>query len=118
MAESIRRFVVIVVLFVTGAAGPVTQAGGDTAARRDCFEAIKADYDKQLTAFRKAATEAKTDADRESGEKLRPSLNEFGNRFLALAEEKPADEVACDALIWFAENYGRREMQEFDGALD
>src|SRR5437773_11168567 len=118
VGQSVRWFVAAAVFLVIGATGPVTRAGDDGPSRRDRFEAIKAEYDKQLAAYRTAATEAKTDPDRQAAAKHRPSLNAFGKRFLALAEERPADEVACDALLWIASNYGRHEKVKLDGALD
>jgi len=116
--QSVRWFVATVVGLVIGAVDPVTQAGDDKPARRDRLEAIKAEFDKQLTAYRKAESEAKTDDDRQAAAKRRPSLQEFGKRFLTLAEEQPTDEVACDALLWIASNSARREKLELDGALD
>src|SRR5262245_57508374 len=95
-----------------------TQGGDDKPTRRERFEAIKTEYDRQYKAFVKADRAVKTNAEREAAEKLRPSLNDFGKRFLVLAEEQPADEVACDALLWIASNYVRHEKLKLDGALD
>ncbi|MGL4550580.1 MAG: peroxiredoxin family protein, partial [Gemmataceae bacterium] len=116
--RSIRWFVVAAAGVATWAAGPVTPAGDEKPTRRERFEAIKAEYDKQYAAFRKADRAVKTNAEREAADKLRPSLGVFGRRFLALAEEQQADEVACDALLWIASNYGRHEKLKLDSALD
>jgi peroxiredoxin len=114
----VRTFVALAVLFLTGSAGLAAQAAGEKPTRRDNLDVITADYEKRLTDFRKARTEATTDAENEAAEKLRPSLNEFGKRFLTLAEEQPADEVACDALLWIADNCGQQEMMQLESAYD
>ena len=116
--QSIRWFAIALIFVVTAFASSIAQPREGKSARRDRYDAIVAEFDKQLAAFRKAASEAKTDADRDTAEKLRPSLNAFGKRLLPLAEEKPADDVSCDALVWIASNYGRRERMELDAALD
>lgn len=91
-------------------------AGGTV--RRDRFIEIKAEYGRQFDAYVKAVKAATTDKQREDAQKIRPSLNAFGKRFLALAQEIPSDGVACDALLWIASNYGRHERMKLDEALD
>jgi thiol-disulfide isomerase/thioredoxin len=105
------------VLLLTCAGSPT--AGDDAeSSRRRQFESIRAEYDRTLADFRREAARAATPEDRDRTERLRPSLNAFGKRFLELAKERPADDVACDALVWIASNYGRREKMELDVALD
>src|SRR5262245_40517508 len=110
---TIRWFLVVAMLLCFQSHAP----GGESS-RRKRFDEIKAEFDKQFAAFVMTAREAKTDPEREAAQKRRPSLNAYGKRFLALAEEQPADEVSCDALVWIASNYGRREKMELDRALD
>jgi thiol-disulfide isomerase/thioredoxin len=115
--KSIRWFFGAAVVFFT-AASFIVQAADDKPTRRERFEALKTEYDKQLAAFRKADRAVLTNADREVADKLRPDANEFGKRFLALAEEKLADELSGDALFWIAYKYGQREKLHLDRALD
>jgi hypothetical protein len=117
-SKDVRAFVALAVSFLTCSASLAAQAGGDKLTRREILEVITADYEKQLTVYRKAWTEATTDAENQASEKLRPSLNEFVTRLLTLAEEQPADEVACDALLWIADHCSQHEAMQLASVCD
>jgi peroxiredoxin len=90
----------VFVLF--GAAAQPTDATEVT--RRQAFQTIQGEYGRKLAAFNKASQSIRTKADALRVASLKPSAAEYGKRLLALAKEKPADDVALDALVWIVEN--------------
>lgn len=80
--------------------GPATRAADPPAPLRQRFQALQAEYDKKNSAYMKASEGVRTNADALKVGKLKPSTAEYGKRFLALAKEKPDDNVALDSLIW------------------
>ncbi|MBI3860589.1 MAG: TlpA family protein disulfide reductase [Planctomycetia bacterium] len=68
------------------------------------FLAITGEFEKQYTAYFKSLESAKTDAERATAEKKKPSDLDFGKQILALVKEAPADGTSFDALVWIVEN--------------
>jgi len=104
--------------FVVSSTATLAHSMDDKPSRRQRFVTIETEFDKGLAKFVEASNSAETDAENLVAEKLRPSVAEFGQRFLVLAEEQPADDVACDALLWIADKYAKRERPKLDRALD
>lgn len=77
----------------------VSIATDEKSERRQQYEKLKKEYDQKDAEFIKAV-EAKTPP--EEVAKLRPSVDDFGKRFIELARENPADAVGCDSLVWVA----------------
>ena len=97
----IHRISIVIVLCGIAAAQP-TQAAEVT--RRQAFQTIQGEYSRKLAAFNKASEGIRNNADAAKVAKLKPSAAEYCKRFLALAKEKPEDDVALDSLVWIVEN--------------
>lgn len=100
----VHRNSIVIILFVVFGAAQVTDAADPQATRRQRFQALEADYGQKNVAFIKASQSIRNNADAVKVSKLKPSAAEYGKRFLALAQEKPGDDVALDALVWIIEN--------------
>jgi hypothetical protein len=104
---------IIVVLLVHGAMAIHSHVRAEeNPSRRQRFELLKAEFDTKFAAFRKAAETIASDAEAAEVRKLRPSAKDYGRRFMALARERAADEVACDALVWVLEHDDQRDGHE------
>jgi hypothetical protein len=66
------------------------------------YKALVAEYDKALADFRKAVHYAKPEDRQKVMREKAPNRDLFATRFLGLAEKKPKDPAAVDALIWAA----------------
>jgi AhpC/TSA family len=68
------------------------------------LQALKREYDEAMSAYRKAATTAKTDEERQKAfEEKYPKPEAFAARFLELAEKNSTDPTALEALQWVVE---------------
>src|SRR5262249_45070240 len=72
------------------------------------YKALLKEYQDGFTAYREAATKAKTNEERQKAFEKFPRPEKFAPKFLALAEKHPKDPVAVDALVWVATNNSGR----------
>lgn len=101
----VHRVLVAILLYGACWAQQESGAADPPGARRQRFQALEAEYRQKLTAFTKASEGVRTNADAARVNKLKPAVADYGKRFLALANEKPADDdVALDALVWIVNN--------------
>lgn len=109
----------IAVLLLQGALAQLSLAQADEKrSRRERFEGLKAEYDRKFEEFKKAAQKSTGEADAAEVRKLRPTAKDYCNRFMALANENAADDVACDALVWVVEHHDQREsLQQLEEAI-
>lgn len=96
----VRRVLIANMFFAAGAAARLSLAADPPTTLRQRCQALQADFDKKNVAFLKASEGVRTNADALKVAKLKPSAAEYAKRFLALANEKPADDAALDSLLW------------------
>jgi peroxiredoxin len=87
----------------------ISQAADENAVRRGRFEALDAEFERRTAAFDQAEENARTENQKLKARQLKPSLQEYSKKALALAREKPGDDVALDALIWVVDHYDADE---------
>jgi thiol-disulfide isomerase/thioredoxin len=64
------------------------------------YEALLKEYKSAEQAFFAARKDVKTEEEWEKVLKKKPRIEDFGPRFLELAEKNPKSDVACNALVW------------------
>lgn len=69
---------------------------------RKQFEALKQEFDTARAASREAYRNAQTDLEREAASKKEPNRADYVRRFFQIADGRPDDPIAIDALIWIA----------------
>jgi thiol-disulfide isomerase/thioredoxin len=95
---------IALILLVFGACRATQPTHAADVTRRQAFQKIQEEYGRKLAAFNNASEGIRNNADAAKVAKLKPSAAEYCKRFLALAKEKPDDDVALDALAWIVEN--------------
>jgi hypothetical protein len=70
------------------------------------YKALAKEFQGANNAATKAMRQAKTNEDRVQAAQLRPNVDKFAARFLALAEKYPKAPAAVDALVWVVTHTG------------
>lgn len=114
-----KRILFSLFLLITGAGCLAARAADapkkkeKAGAASERYEALVKEFEKAREAYSKAYDEARTDAARE---KLQwPRAETYAKRFLALAQENPADSAALDPLVWIVSNC--RDGEEHETSL-
>jgi len=97
----------------------ISHAADESDLRGGRLEALDAEYEKRLAQFEEAEEKARTESERLKARQQKPSLQEYSKKALALAGEKPADDVALEALVWVIDHYDSDETPaELAAALE
>lgn len=110
--------ILLLVVLLVGAGNLCAQTDAKKARKpetaRERYEALIKEYQSAQSEWSKAYEKAKTDEERS---KLRyPSASQYADRFLAIANDQPADPAALDALVWVATQC--RDSKEQETSLD
>lgn len=113
------RFALALAVIALLCLGPRLRAADENALRRGRLEALDAEYERRQTLFEQAEQKARTETEQLKARQQKPSLQEYSKKALVLAGERPADDVALEALIWVIDHYDSEETPaELAAALD
>jgi peroxiredoxin len=90
----------------------ISQVAAENPARasslREEFNRIEADWNEAAKAFTEARTAARSPAEKKAVSPMMPDITAYAARFLMLAESKPDDPAARDALLWIVSKGGSK----------